>query len=81
MKKVWDSWLDAEDNPPTQNGYYAVLGAWPSDPFEGYFPQWGLWHENKWETAYAAPVSHRSPDCFQSKEEAEKWASEHDPEE
>lgn len=68
-KLTWDD--------PTEVGWYATIQTW--DPMEGMFPGAHYWDSKEWLDKGRASISYW-PIVFASKEEAEKYARDHDPE-
>lgn len=69
---------------PAKIGWYATLHTW--DPLEGLFPGAHYWDGKLWRTELGGVLSGTRasvsywPIVFESREEAEVYADEHDPE-
>jgi hypothetical protein len=66
-----------EDVPPAQTGWYATLHCWEVE--EGMFPDAHYWNGSEWEPETTASILYW-PTQFDSKEEAERFARDNDPE-
>lgn len=70
MKNNRDAWVTEN---PTMSGWYATTCLWAAQ--EGYIPGADYW-AGKW--ASNRPVVMRSPERFETEEEAKAWAYAHD---
>jgi hypothetical protein len=69
---------DLRDDNPTQPGWYATLVCWEVE--EGMFPGAHYWNGNAWEPSWRSAGIQYWPIVFDTKEAAETYAYEHDPE-